>query len=112
MRQSHSKLVAGMVVGIALVFPNAKKPQAGDDHPTVAVSERAAKVHAEGMLFDGHNDLPWKLRMGGDVTFSRLDISKRLKETQTDIPRLRAGGVKAQFWSVFVPTKHPNPAPR
>ena len=29
---------------------------------------------------------------------------------QTDIPRLREGGVKAQFWSVYIPSEHPNPA--
>ena len=67
------------------------------------VSERAARVHAAGMLFDGHNDLPWRLREDGDVAFARLDIGKRLDSGQTDIPRLRQGGVKAQFWSVYTP---------
>jgi membrane dipeptidase len=61
-------------------------------------------------LFDGHNDLPWKLRELGDVTFSTIDISKRLKSTQTDIPRAREGGLKAQFWSVYIPSNQPNPA--
>src|SRR5262249_45019461 len=59
---------------------------------------------------DGHNDLPWRLRKGGDVAFNTLDIGKRLKDGQTDIPRLRAGGVKAQFWSVYVPHTLPNQA--
>ncbi|HWE39616.1 MAG TPA: dipeptidase [Isosphaeraceae bacterium] len=75
-----------------------------------AVSERAARVHAAGMLVDGHNDLPWKLRQLGDVGFAKYDISKRIEGTQTDIPRLRAGGVKAQFWSVFIPSNTSNPA--
>ena len=26
------------------------------------------------------------------------------------MPRLREGGVKAQFWSVYIPSEHPNPA--
>jgi membrane dipeptidase len=75
-----------------------------------AISERAARVHAAGLLIDGHNDLPWKLRELGDVGFAKFDISKRLEGTQTDIPRLRAGGVKAQFWSVFIPSNTSNPA--
>ena len=29
---------------------------------------------------------------------------------QTDIPRLREGGLKAQFWSVYIPSEHENPA--
>jgi membrane dipeptidase len=74
------------------------------------VSEQARRVHAAGMLFDGHNDLPWRLRTHGDVTFTKLDISRRLASGQTDLPRLRAGGVKAQFWSVYIPSEHPNPA--
>jgi membrane dipeptidase len=74
------------------------------------VSERARRIHASGLLFDGHNDLPWRLRSEGDVAFTRLDISRRLTGGQTDLPRLRAGGVKAQFWSVYIPSEHPNPA--
>jgi membrane dipeptidase len=74
------------------------------------VSERAKRVHAAGFVFDGHNDLPWRLRKDGDVAFGKLDISKRLNSGHTDIPRLREGGVKAQFWSVYIPSNHPNPA--
>jgi membrane dipeptidase len=78
-----------------------------DDRP--AVSERAMRVHQAGMLFDGHNDLPWELRRR-DVTFTEIDMAKRLTVGQTDIPRIRAGGLKAQFWSVYIPSEHPNPA--
>ena len=74
------------------------------------VSDRAKKVHDAGLLFDGHNDLPWALREKGDMAFNKIEISKRLKEGQTDIPRLRDGGLKAQFWSVFIPSEHKNPA--
>jgi membrane dipeptidase len=74
------------------------------------VSERAKRVHAAGMLFDGHNDLPWRLRTDGDFALMKLDLSRRLESGQTDIPRLREGGLKAQFWSVYIPSEHPNPA--
>jgi membrane dipeptidase len=74
------------------------------------VSERARQVHAAGMLFDGHNDLPWRLRTEGDFALIRFDLSRRLDSGQTDIPRLRAGGVKAQFWSVYIPSEHAHPA--
>ncbi len=79
-----------------------------DDPPPV--SERARRVHASGMLFDGHNDLPWRLRAANDMDFASNDIAKRLSAGQTDIPRLREGGVKAQFWSVYIPSEHANPA--
>ena len=86
-----------------------RTPTRADD-PLPPVSERAKQVHASGMLFDGHNDLPWRLRQDGDTAFTKLDIGKRLDSGQTDIPRLRAGGVKAQFWSVYIPSDQPNPA--
>jgi membrane dipeptidase len=80
------------------------------DNPLPPISERAKQVHAAGMLFDGHNDLPWRLRSDGDFGLTKFDLSRRLDSGQTDIPRLREGGVKAQFWSVYIPSEHPNPA--
>jgi len=80
------------------------------DDPLPPISERARQVHAAGMLFDGHNDLPWRLRTEGDFALTKFDLSRRLDSGQTDIPRLRDGGVKAQFWSVYIPSEHPNPA--
>jgi len=50
-------------------------------------------------LIDGHNDLPWTLRERAVP----VDLAERVAGTHTDLPRLAAGGVGAQFWSVFVP---------
>ncbi len=93
---------------LALIFLAVTESCAADDPPPV--SERARKVHAAALLFDGHNDLPWRLRQDGDVKFEKLDIAKRLTTGQTDIPRMREGGLKAQFWSVYIPSEHKNPA--
>jgi membrane dipeptidase len=97
-----------LVLGITMVVLAA--PAVARCAEPAEVSERARRVHSSGLLFDGHNDLPWRLRTDGDVSFTRLDISRRLMDGQTDLPRLRAGGVKAQFWSVYIPSEHPNPA--
>jgi membrane dipeptidase len=59
--------------------------------------------YAEPMI-DGHNDLPWVLRTQFDAAFAQADISRRFAGAQTDIPRLREGGVTGQFWSVYVPS--------
>src|SRR3954447_23988087 len=58
-------------------------------------------------IIDGHNDLPMQLRVraGYDVT----GLAGPRPEFHTDIPRLRAGGVGAQFWSVYVPSDLPEP---
>ncbi len=74
------------------------------------VSDRAANVHATGLLIDGHNDLPWRLREIGDSGLENFDLRVRHAEGHTDLPRLREGGVDAQFWSVYIPSEHPDPA--
>lgn len=54
-------------------------------------------------VVDGHNDLPWALREQVRYDLDRLDIAgDQSGSLHTDIPRLRAGGVGAQFWSVYV----------
>ena len=56
-------------------------------------------------VFDGHNDLPWALRQAGQGDPALIDIAAHVPFTQTDLPRLAAGGVAAQFWSVYVPAE-------
>lgn len=65
--------------------------------------DRARDLLSRSPLFDGHNDLPWQLRDLVDADLDRVDLTGPVSGTHTDLPRLRAGGVGAQFWSVFVP---------
>ncbi len=70
--------------------------------------ELVEEVLAEHPVLDGHNDLPWAARSAAAYDLDRLDLRDsdtcRTLGTHTDLPRLRAGGVGAQFWSVWVPT--------
>lgn len=60
------------------------------------------------LIIDGHNDLLWEAREQVGYDFGRLDVGgDTTGRTHTDIPRLRAGGVGGQFWSVFVPSDLP-----
>ncbi len=54
-------------------------------------------------VLDGHNDLPWELRARFNRNLEACDLTHGVPQFHTDIPRLRAGGVRGQFWSVFVP---------
>lgn len=56
-------------------------------------------------VIDGHNDLLWEAREQAAYDFSRLDVGAGGTATHTDLPRMRAGGMGAQFWSVYVPTR-------
>jgi membrane dipeptidase len=71
-----------------------------------AALDHAKEVLAKSILMDGHNDLPWAIRgykaAPGDV--AAYDIREHAPPGgQTDIPRLREGGVGAVFWSVYTP---------
>jgi membrane dipeptidase len=68
-----------------------------------ALLARARELHKKSPLIDGHNDYPWEVREKAGRDLDRLDISKPQPSIMTDIPRLRAGGVGGQFWSVYVP---------
>ena len=61
-------------------------------------------------VLDGHNDLPWALRKRVGNDLGRVDLAAGIPELHTDLPRLRAGGVGAQFWSVLVPHSYEGPA--
>ncbi|WP_439692267.1 dipeptidase [Curtobacterium sp. SP.BCo] len=58
-------------------------------------------------VIDGHNDLPWERRDTHDSGVEGIDTEDG--SLHTDLPKLRAGGVVGQFWSVFVPADDPDP---
>jgi membrane dipeptidase len=70
---------------------------------TGETAERIADLLGRAPVFDGHNDLAWALRKQVNYDLTQRDIAVRQPQLHTDIPRLRAGGVGAQFFSVYVP---------
>ncbi|GAO80944.1 dipeptidase [Sphingopyxis sp. C-1] len=70
---------------------------------SVLCAQPVQEDNAEIWIIDGHNDLPLVLRekTGGDL--GKIDLGVR-GDGDTDIPKLRAGNVGAQFWSVYVPS--------
>lgn len=65
--------------------------------------ETARDLLREFPVVDGHNDLPWALREQVRYDMAARDIAvDQSAHLHTDIPRLREGGVGAQFWSVYV----------
>ncbi|MDH4257017.1 MAG: dipeptidase [Gammaproteobacteria bacterium] len=75
---------------------------------------RVDRILAATPLIDGHNDLPWELRARTKGVLASIDLRSDTTKLpvpeggaplMTDIPRLRAGHVGGQFWSVWVPTE-------
>ncbi|MET9733050.1 dipeptidase [Streptomyces sp. NPDC006458] len=72
--------------------------------------EAVRELLAEFPVVDGHNDLPWALREQVRYDLAARDIAVRQDgRLHTDLPRLREGGVGAQYWSVYVRTDLPDP---
>jgi membrane dipeptidase len=91
-----------------LAAPGAVRAVDGD------FSARVDRVLATTPLIDGHNDLPWELRERSKGHLAAIDLRSDTAKLavaegsvplMTDIPRLRAGHVGGQFWSVWVPTE-------
>jgi membrane dipeptidase len=71
------------------------------DDPQLA---RARRLLAETPVIDGHNDYPWEVRQKAGLDLAKLDLRQPQPAIMTDFARLKAGGVGAQFWSVYVPS--------
>ncbi|MFD0557233.1 dipeptidase [Stackebrandtia endophytica] len=71
---------------------------------SVNLANQVYAILENSPVIDGHNDLLIRLRGMSRYDFDAIDIARDQSDRlHTDIPRLRAGGVGGQFWSVFVP---------
>jgi len=75
---------------------------------------RVVRILKSTPLIDGHNDLPWEIRERFKSELAAVDLNSDTSllpapkdggPLMTDIPRLRAGMVGGQFWSVWVPVE-------
>ncbi|NWI05866.1 DPEP2 Dipeptidase, partial [Tichodroma muraria] len=63
--------------------------------------ERAVELMQDARLIDGHNDFVLQLRILYQNRLSRVNL-RELNMTHTNLAKLQAGYVGAQFWSVYV----------
>jgi len=91
-------MIRRLFVALVLLVPSAAT--AADD-PAMA---RALRVLAAHPVIDGHNDLPWAIRENEKAPrdVAAYDLRGRAPGA-TDFPRLKAGHVGGQFWSVYTP---------
>ena len=98
LRAAAVSAVAALVILLSPAQGARAAGQAAD-----ALLQRAAALMARTPLIDGHNDFPWEMRVRVNYDASKIDIRQPQPSLQTDIPRLRAGKVGGQLWSVYVP---------
>ena len=80
---------------------------------TAQTDPRVDRILSAVPLIDGHNDLPWQYRERAQNRLAQIDLRQNQSALEdplhTDIPRLRAGRVGGQFWSVYVPASITGP---
>lgn len=105
---NRNRLAGASAMIAALLIPVAAGETAVD--PALAHAKRLLR---STILVDGHNDLPMAIReyAAAPNDVEAYDLRTRTPG-ETDIPRLRAGGVGAQWWSVYIPGEGRGPFAR
>lgn len=86
------------------------------------VAKRVQQVLSTTPVIDGHNDLPWEIRVNvgnvGNINLQKSTKNLSVKNDDgstgtvhlmTDIPRMHKGHMGAQFWSVWIPATTTGP---
>jgi len=75
-----------------------------EGEPNATPLEHARALLERHPVFDGHNDLPWEIRVSERAPRDVADYDLYGPVPgHTNIEGLKAGGVGGQFWSVYVP---------
>jgi membrane dipeptidase len=107
--RAHPAATRGIAIGLALLLLGVSPAARADDY-----QRRVEQILLRTPLIDGHNDLPWEIRerFKGDLAAvdlasdtAHLPVPEGAAPLMTDIPRLRAGHMGGQFWSVWIPTE-------
>jgi membrane dipeptidase len=96
------------IYALGLLLSTPPAGWAADDY-----HHRVEQVLLHTPLIDGHNDLPWEIRDRFKSDLTAVDLKADTQHLpyppdgaplMTDIPRMRAGLMGGQFWSVWIPS--------
>ncbi|MCI0338770.1 MAG: dipeptidase [Acidobacteria bacterium] len=97
-------LLTGLItVSVVLTKSNPGQSSPGQvSNEEVKMRERAMKLHRTAIVVDTHNDIT------SPITDEGFDLGARdtSGKTQTDIPRMKEGGLDAVFFSIYVAAKY------
>lgn len=107
MQATAPRVLLALATALMLAAPAAA--QKISEEQAVATAQAALEA---APVFDGHNDTPGQLRSRFNNQINDFDFTDTLPTADpatgegamhTDLTRLKAGKVGAQFWSVYVP---------
>jgi membrane dipeptidase len=92
------KLLPVFIILTIVALPAASQQTADDKR----LRERAARLHREAIVIDTHNDIT------SPMTDKDYDLGARdtSGQTQTDIPRMKEGGIDAEFFAIYVSARY------
>jgi membrane dipeptidase len=85
-------------VSLTAVFSQSQSSATGE----AKLRERAMKLHREAIVIDTHNDITSAIT-DRDFDMGARDTSGR---TQTDLPRMKEGGLDAEFFAIYVAARY------
>lgn len=100
--------VLSLPVGGSLTPPvhaqavKANRPAPAGSETDAALRARAARIHRTAIVIDTHNDITSPIVDEGFDMGARDNSGK----IQTDIPRMKEGGLDAEFFSIYVSSKY------
>jgi membrane dipeptidase len=104
----HHPIAARSLVLCMLALSCVPAASRADDY-----RQRVEEVLLHTPLIDGHNDLPWEIRERFKSDLAAVDLRSDTSHLpapagaaplMTDLPRMRAGAMGGQFWSVWIPS--------
>jgi membrane dipeptidase len=87
---------SGAAAAKATATVPAASPVNEGPRPGETIEERAARLHRQAIIVDGHDDIP------SVMLASNYDLATRSPRTHTDLARMKAGGITAEFFSIYV----------
>lgn len=100
-RRGMTRLGRSGLIALPLLIGGCATGRSVDPSTDTELLARAREILRETPVIDGHNDFPSQvLDRGGSLDL--VDLALPQPSLHTDLPRLRAGHVGAQFWSAYV----------
>lgn len=107
-RRKFIRLTSNGII-LPLIGPipfTARKEGHGEKHEEITLFEEALRIHRDALVIDGHNDMPGNILDKGLNKKQGFTLSELQPGLQTDIPRLRKGGVDAQVFIAYISPEH------
>ncbi|HET9533509.1 MAG TPA: dipeptidase [Blastocatellia bacterium] len=106
-----SRRCAILAIALCLVAVVAMLPAVSAGQSDAALRARAERLHREAIVVDTHNDVTSPIIDEGFDLGMRGDDSEGKFKTHTDIARMKAGGVDAEFFAIYVAKEYVNRKP-